>query len=225
MAKGSKPESRRLTLSAGIAEIERELTFLASYVSADALESESVCRLICDLNELMDVFAEPMRKDGELFATVGDVGDVVTICGRTHPSAHHAVFEQARSFLDRLRFHVDDEHRKETTKASSGLNPERVSENWERAKGGIEELLHEEWRQDFFKVRPRLERERAALRAKRGANIEWITLAQAAALAQTPGGTISRAADRGEIEDNGVKGRGRLFNAEFVAKYFLRHSE
>ncbi len=184
-----RSQIQRITLSEAAQRLASELAALPCLAQGD--QATLVRHGVAEMIALVNACSTPMRECGDVFATVGSPSDLVTVCGRSFPSAHHAALSETQRFLDWLWFHLDKESHarrndwwitlsqkgevnspdyKEAYQRSincTGLDPERIIENWERAKIGILELLPSEWRRDFNHIDSRIARERAALnRAK-----------------------------------------------------------
>jgi hypothetical protein len=184
-----KSTTRSITLSEAASKLALELAVLPSLAHGD--QASSARYSVVELITLVNIIATPMKEDGDVFANVGGSDDVVEICGRSYPSAHRAALGEAKEFLDWLWFHLDQEGRESTHriwvelgskgKANStayrrayqqsmnatGMDPDRVVENWQRAKAGIRELLPKEWRRDFNHIGSRIARERASVESAR----------------------------------------------------------
>jgi hypothetical protein len=176
---------QRLPLSEAVGEIALALAVLPALATDD--QSNLAQSSIAELIKLVDACALAMKERGEAFAAIGSLADVITIRGRSYASAHHAAVGQAHSFLGQLWVRLDTTNWEEcqrqfladpTSQAvqkwlnQTGLDPQLVTAQWERAKVDILELLPPEWRQEFKPVGARIVRERATLKSERPADDE-----------------------------------------------------
>jgi hypothetical protein len=90
------------------------------------------------------------------------VGEPVSIEGRLHRSAHHAVYDEAGLFLKRLRTRLDRQY----WVGDDSFDPSVIIEEWDRIKKPIRERLSNPWWKDFRDVLTRIRYERDALLQK-----------------------------------------------------------
>lgn len=171
-----------LPLSQAIQLIWVEIELLAIMARDGELEAEKSRSIIEDLIWHIDNCSGPFGLDGWKFASPQANSKIIKSSNREHISAHHAVVEQARDFLRTLWFHLDEKSFANarsclaqdvselsaeeigTLRNSTGLNTERITMDWSRAKAAIEELLNRSWIDDFSPISNQLLLEEAALK-------------------------------------------------------------
>src|SRR5690349_6148743 len=94
--------------SLSVAAEDAASTLSALKTSANLSNSaRAAAAFVSHLRELIDSNWEPLNSTcNELMA--GDPSDIVTFSGRNYPSAHHAVFGEARRILARLKYSLNN---------------------------------------------------------------------------------------------------------------------
>jgi hypothetical protein len=108
MAKANgAPAPHQISLSKACERLASALFLLPVYARED--EPSMALYSVKEINSLLDAATKPIEERGDVFASVGSVGDVITVCGKTYPSAHVAAFREASHFARIFWFHVDRE--------------------------------------------------------------------------------------------------------------------
>ena len=192
-------------------------------------------RQIC---RTLDNRAQQFTQTAGQFSLARSTAELVSIAGSSYTSAHDAALVEADHFFSLLWWSLDDAANNAYRKAwikgedsslrrANTFDPNLVLLRWEMTEAVVRDKLTKHWQSEFSEIPARIQDERARVLASLETTFTaggWITVEEAARLAQRSAGTISRAATNGLIEDNGKTGRGRRFSRDSVAQYFLEAS-
>jgi predicted transcriptional regulator len=174
------PIEQKITPSEATSLLADGLSFLRCCIANDhANEASDKAKQISDL---LYFFLEAGEDCITKFAKGGALSDSVIICGRIHPSGHHAAVLEARFFIEMLWKLVDiagneeayerfqnnpSKENRDICIGFKGFDPTLVATNWEQAKSGNQEIpgiliiFNDSWYADFEGVSARIVRERA----------------------------------------------------------------
>jgi hypothetical protein len=231
----AEQQNTKLTLSQAIAEIACHIDSLTMF--GDRLVADQAELALNQLNGLTKACWSGMQEHGWRFTAIRSASEPFRLHGKDRTSAHEAVFDLATAFLGRLWFEMDRDSYEAThsdysgatpekwlaINTGAGLDPEIIAVNWRRAAEVIDAIVPWRFPEEYSTVHNALKWERANICELLGSGTDstnWITLQEAAIIAQRDQSVISRTSTY-EIRDNGKSGKGRRFDAASVAKWVL----